>query len=95
MRNPNAKMPRMRTTVTLDDVLFRELKAHAAQSGRTMGSVIEDAVRVAFTLREAPLTELPDLPTYGGTGLLPGVDLSNNAALRDLMDSAEGVDALR
>ena len=85
----------MRTTVTLDDTLFRELKAHAAQSGRTMGAVIEDAVRVAFSVRETPPTTLPDLPTYGGGGLLPGVDLASNAALRDLMDTAEGVDALR
>jgi hypothetical protein len=26
------------------------------------------------------------LPTFGGGRILPGVDLSNNAALRDLMD---------
>jgi plasmid stability protein len=85
----------MRTTVTLDDGLARELKAHAARSGRTMGAVIEDAVRVALSVREPQTAQLPDLPTYGGAGLLPGVDLSSNAALRDLMDSAEGVDALR
>jgi hypothetical protein len=60
-----------------------------------MGAVIEDAVRVALSVREPQTAQLPDLPTYGGAGLRPGVDLSNNAALRDLMDSTEGVDALR
>lgn len=38
---------------------------------------------------------LPQLPAYGGTGVLPGVDLASNAALRDVMDVGEAVDALR
>ncbi len=32
---------------------------------------------------------------FGGTGVQPGVDLSDNASLRDLMDDGEGVGALR
>jgi len=79
----------MRTTIRLDDELLREAKRRAAESGRTLGDVIEDA------LREALLRHRPDeprsrvsLPTFGGggRGLMPGVDLDDSAALLDLME---------
>ncbi|MGH8895654.1 MAG: ribbon-helix-helix domain-containing protein [Egibacteraceae bacterium] len=86
----------MRTTITIDDELYRTVKQRAAQSGRTVGEIIEDAVRRALDERPRTGNEpLAPLPTYGGTGVLPGVDLTNNAALRDLMDADEPVDALR
>lgn len=86
----------MRTTITIDDELYRSVKERAVQSGRTIGEIIEDAVRRALDERPTPDNEpLAPLPTYGGTGVLPGVDLTSNAALRDLMDAEESVDALR
>ncbi|MGH8887666.1 MAG: ribbon-helix-helix domain-containing protein [Egibacteraceae bacterium] len=89
-------MTTMRTTITIDDELYRTVKQRAAQSGRTAGEIIEDAVRRALDERAGTDNEpLAPLPTYGGTGVLPGVDLANNAALRDLMDADEPVDVLR
>ena len=41
----DAKMPNMRTTIRIDDELYREVKARAARSGRTVAAVLEDAVR--------------------------------------------------
>jgi hypothetical protein len=86
----------MRTTVRIDDELYRAVKERAARAGRTVGEIIEDAVRRSITADDRGADEpLPRLPVYGGSGLLPGVDLTSNAALRDVMDTDEPVDALR
>ena len=92
----DAKVRSMRTTVRLDDDLYRAAKARAAETGRTVAHVIEDALRVALAepRREHP-KRLPALPRFGGSGTLPGVDLSSNAALLDTLDEGASVDALR
>jgi hypothetical protein len=83
----------VRTTLTLDDELYRELKAQAARDGRTVGEVIQDAWRSRS--RQERGGSLQPLPTYGGSGTLPGVDLADSAALREVMDGGEPLDALR
>lgn len=75
----------MRTTVTIDDQLLIEVKTVAAQSGRTLSAVIEDALRASIG-RRAEMGSAPSLPTISGGGLQPGVDLDDNAALLDLME---------
>ena len=85
----------MRTTIRIDEALYRRVKAYAAETGRTVSAVIEDAVREALRPLGRPVAEPPPLPTSGGTGVLTGVDLSSNAALRDVMDADVGLDALR
>lgn len=86
----------MRTTISIDGELYRTLKQRAAASGRTVGQTIEDALRRAFSDDGVEHgNPWPELPCYGGTGVLPGVDLTSNAALRDVMDAGEPVDALR
>jgi hypothetical protein len=75
----------MRTTIRLDDALLRRAKAAAAASGRSLNDLIEDAVRAALTPRLSAVRE-PEIPVYGGHGLQPGVDLTDSAALLDLMD---------
>lgn len=84
----------MRTTIRLDDDLYREVKAQAALEGRTVGEVIEDALRLRRQRRQADVSVEP-LPVYGGSGVMPGVDLGDMAALRDVMDADVSVDALR
>ena len=77
----------VRTTIRLDDQLFVELKKTAANEGRTLASVIEDALRESLARREAQTIRASvRLPTFRGDGTLPGVDLDSNAALLDLMD---------
>jgi hypothetical protein len=74
----------MRTTVTIDDELYRAAKERAARSGQTVGQVIEDGLRRALSDDGRQGDEpLPELVTFGGTGVLPGVDLTRNAALRE------------
>lgn len=83
----------MRTTIRIDDDLYRRAKAAAAKSGRTVGELIEDAVRDALE-PAVPTSETRPLPRFGGSGVHPGVDLTDPRSLRDLMDPV-GPDALR
>ena len=85
----------MRTTIRIDDALYRRAKTLAAQSGRTVSDVIEDAVRTSLSAKPPSRVEIPELPVFGGGGVQQGVDLSDNASLRDLMDDGEGLGALR
>lgn len=85
----------MRTTIRIDDDLYRQVKTRAAQTGRTVAATIEDAVRDAIVRRPSPPANLSPLPTYGGGGVMPGVDLSSNAALRQFLDDGLPIDARR
>ena len=60
-----------------------------------MSELIEDAVRDALRPRAGGDDDLPPLPTFGGSGTLPGVDLADTGHLRELMDEDRPLDALR
>lgn len=84
----------MRTTIRIDDALYREVKRRAAVSGRNVAAVLEDAVRVG--LRPAQTDREPyTVPTWGRGGLRPGIDLSDNATLYEALDDQVPLDALR
>jgi hypothetical protein len=75
----------MRTTIRIEDSLLRRAKAAAAASGRSLNDLIVDAIRAALASRPSPARVL-ELPTSGGNGLQPGVDLDDSAALLDLIE---------
>ena len=76
-----------RTTVRLDDDLFRKTRAFAAETGRTLTAVIEDALREVLARQHARRERAPvALPTFRGQGLQPGVDLDDSAGLLDIMN---------
>jgi hypothetical protein len=78
----------MRTTVRLDDRLLAEAKVHAAETGRTLTAVLEDALRELLARREQRAERRNvRLKTGGSGGTLPGVDLDDSAGLADLMES--------
>jgi hypothetical protein len=78
----------MRTTIRLDERLLAEAKLHAVRTGRTLTAVIEDALRQALAAEKRREREpRPELPTFRGDGLQPGVDLDDSAALLALMES--------
>ncbi|MCG8357198.1 MAG: type II toxin-antitoxin system VapB family antitoxin [Kiloniellales bacterium] len=80
----------MRTTIRLDDDLLVEAKKYAADTGRTLTAVIEDALREVLARRDGRRSSKRiRLRTYGRGGLQPGVDLDDSAALLDLMDRNE------
>jgi hypothetical protein len=78
----------MRTTVRLDDRLLTSAKKLAAETGRTLTSVLEDALRESLARRAERARRRPvRLKTVKGDGVRPGVDLDDAAALLDLMES--------
>jgi len=77
----------MRTTVRLDDHILREAKALAAETGKTLTALIEDALRESLARhRTRSRGARVKLPTFKGKGLRPGVDLDDSAGLLELMD---------
>lgn len=85
----------MRTTINISEHLYRAAKARAAESSQTVSEVIEDAVREALRAKPHSDDAMKPLPVFGGSGVLPGVDLSDPSALRDEMDRGEPADSLR
>ncbi|HEX7738596.1 MAG TPA: CopG family transcriptional regulator [Marmoricola sp.] len=78
----------MRTTVTIDDNLLREAKVAAARTGQSLGQVLDDALRLLLHHGRHDTADV-SLPTYGGSGLRPGVDLEDKDALADLLEESE------
>lgn len=76
----------MRTTVTIDDELLRRARAEALASGRSLGDIVDDGLRVLFGTRDRGARRTVTLPTFGGSGLRPGVDLEDKDALAELLD---------
>ena len=74
----------MRTTGKLDEGLLRRAKARAGRQGRALSEVVCDALRVSLAARAGPRREVA-LPTFGGSGLKPGVDLEDKDALAALL----------
>lgn len=85
----------MRTTIRIDDELYRQVKTQAARTGRTVASVLEDAVRRGLTASEQRSAGPYVVRTSGRGGLRAGVELSSNAALAESMDEGAEVDAVR
>ncbi len=78
----------MRTTIRLDEHLLAKAKKYAAESGRTLTSVLADALRETLARRGAPGKRKPvRLRTIKGSGVRPGVDLDDTASLLELMES--------
>ena len=75
----------MRTTVRLPDELLRAAKRRAHQTGRTLTQLMEDCLRAELRQPAAARRVSEPLPTYRGTGVRAGVDLSDSSALEDLM----------
>jgi len=78
----------MRTTVRLNERILAEAKKYAAESGRTLTAVLEDALRETLARRKARTRTKPvRLKTVKGDGVRRGVDLDDTASLLDLMES--------
>ncbi|CAN5254667.1 hypothetical protein BH20ACT5_BH20ACT5_03710 [soil metagenome] len=81
----------MRTTIQLPDELYTDVRVVAAAEGRTVTSFIAEALRAALADREQGPAGTPyRVEPFEGTGLAPGVDLDDNAALLTLMDADAG-----
>ena len=80
----------MRTTIRLNDSLLAEVKKLAADTGRTLTTVVEDALREALARRQRPKPRTClKLTTFKGRGLQAGVDLDDSASLLDRMEGRD------
>ena len=82
----------MRTTVRLDETLLLEAKRYAAEQGKTLNKVIEEALREKLA---SAYTPKPFRRVTFESGLQPGVNLDDNAATLELMEEGLELDARR
>jgi len=71
----------MRTTLTIDDELLHLAKRLAHERGTTLKKVVEDALRAALFERREESASPFRLVTFGGDGLLEGIDLDRTSEL--------------
>jgi len=79
----------MRTTIQIDDSLHEMARRHAVAKGKTFTALVEEALREKLLSRKTKSPVLEKhvvLKTVGGNGVLPGIELDNNAALLDQME---------
>ena len=78
----------MRTTIRIRDDLLRRAKKRAAEEGRTLTSLIEEALVLIVAERKASRTGRVELPVSKASGgVLPGVDLSRSSDLEEVMSA--------
>jgi putative antitoxin of VapBC-like toxin-antitoxin system len=76
----------MRTTISISDELLAAAKRLARERGATLGEVVEAALRREVAVPTQP-TERPAVPVlHGRDGTRPGVDLTSNRRLYELLD---------
>ena len=84
----------MRTTVNIHDGLLETVKQRAKDEGKTLGDVIEEALQQFLLQASMPSESGPPLPVFeGDTGMMPGVDLTTNEGLYDVMYAEEDAEA--
>jgi hypothetical protein len=74
----------VRTTVNIDEHLLAEAKVLAARQRRTLGEIIDDALRASLRRAGEPLHRVV-LPVYGDPAVKPLVDLRDKEALADVL----------
>jgi hypothetical protein len=85
----------MRTTVSISDELLTAAKRLAHERGQTLGQVIDAALRRELAVPRQR-GQRPAVPVFrGGTGPRPGVDLTSNRSLHEVLDEGLGLDARR
>lgn len=79
----------MRTTIQIDDQLHEKARQYALSKGTTFAALMEEALREKlFTRPKHPASNVVRLKTVDGHGVLSGVDLDDNAALLDILESS-------
>ncbi|MDE0242683.1 MAG: type II toxin-antitoxin system VapB family antitoxin [bacterium] len=77
----------MRTTIEVNDELLRAVKVYAAGERMTLKAAFEQALRQFLAGPAAARGDAPPIPVFHGRGVQRGVDLTDSAALRNIMDA--------
>ncbi len=75
----------LRTTLNLPDGLVAQAKIRAAESGRTLTSLVEEGLRLVLEQQDIPVAPEP-LPAYGQPGGRILVDLTDRDAVWAVLD---------
>lgn len=77
-----------RTTVRLPRDLLARAKRKAAAEQRTLTSLIEEGLRLVISRKPGTVKSKRVLPRYSDAsgGPLPGIDISDSAALQEMED---------
>jgi hypothetical protein len=85
----------MRTTISIHDELLESAKVRAKERGKTLGELVEDALRRELSADDAPAGR-PPVPVFrGGTGSPPGLDLTSSRAIYAFLDEGVELDKRR
>jgi hypothetical protein len=85
----------MRTTLSISDELLTAAKRRARERGQTLGEFVDGAIQRELS-DVSDRIEAPPIPVFrGGTGPRPGIDLSSNQALFELLDEGVPLDQRR
>jgi len=77
----------MRTTIRIRDDLLKRAKKRAAAEGRTLTSLIEDALALVVAKPKAKRRGHVELPVSRASGgVLPGIDLNRSSDLEEAMN---------
>jgi len=77
----------MRTTIRINDDLLQRARKRAADEGRTLTSLIEDALALVVAKPKASRRERVELPVSKASGgVLPGIDLNRSSDLEEAMN---------
>ena len=80
----------VRTTIKLDDEIFRAYKRRAAERGTTFAQEVEDALRADLHARqELSASEPFETLVFDGDGARAVIDINDNRALQGLMDEED------
>lgn len=78
----------MRTTISIQDALLQQAKEESLRQNRSLGEIIEDALRVALSAQPKSVgwEQCRPLKTFRGTGVQPGVVLISSSDLLEVME---------
>lgn len=86
----------MRTTVTLDDDVVRELKARAKKSDKSFKEMLNDSLRLAFSLSRSAIRKMkPFHIRPHSSAFRPGIDIDKLNQLSDQLEVEERLQRLR
>ena len=76
----------MRTTLTLEDEVYRKLKFETRRTGRPLKEVVNEHLRRSLVAPKSPARRTQFRVDARPMGIRPGVDLSNIEQLLDELD---------
>jgi plasmid stability protein len=85
----------MRTTLTLDDTLVKELKRRAAEEGRPFKEIVNQALAHGLAPQSSPPPQPFRQRTHSLGGVQEGVDLTKALQLAAVLEDEEWARKLR